>query len=114
MEQLRPVSKTEKILFFRGIIVTTVGALCCRQPPLAGLFNAGQPSYANRRSPRRLSETAQNELINIVTIFSGLTVGAKANAEAFLTAETIKIILPACLLLFSPRLTDYSPCHVQN
>ncbi len=91
MEQLRPVSKTEKILF--PIMVTAVGSLLL--PSAAPLLGSLMLGNLLRESgvTGRLSETAQNELINIVTIFLGLTVGAKANAEAFLTGETIKIIL---------------------
>ncbi len=91
MEQLRPVSKTEKILF--PIMVTAVGSLLL--PSAAPLLGSLMLGNLLRESgvTGRLSETAQNELINIVTIFLGLTVGAKANAEAFLTLETIKIIL---------------------
>ena len=91
MEQLRPVSKTEKILF--PIMVTAVGSLLL--PSAAPLLGSLMLGNLLRESgvTGRLSETAQNELINIVTIFIGLTVGAKASAEAFLTMETIKIIL---------------------
>lgn len=91
MEQLRPVSQKEKILF--PIMVTIVVSLIL--PPaatLVGMLMLGnlfkQCGVANR-----LSETAENALINVVTIFLGLAVGASATAEAFLTIQTIKIIV---------------------
>ena len=91
MEQLRPVSKTEKILF--PIIVTTVGSLLL--PSAAPLLGSLMLGNLMRESGvvGRIAKTAENELINIITIFLGLSVGAKASAEHFLTAETIKIIL---------------------
>ncbi len=91
MEQLRPVTKTEKVLF--PIIVTTLVSLIL--PSAAPLLGALMLGNLMRESGvvDRLSKTAQNELINIITIFLGLSVGAKASAEHFLTWETIKIIL---------------------
>jgi len=91
MEQLRPVSKTEKILF--PIIVTII---CCLflpdATPLIGSLMLGN-LLRESGVVERLSKTAQNELINIITIFIGLTVGASARAETFLTWQTIFIIL---------------------
>jgi len=90
MEQLRPVSKTEKVLF--PIIVTVLGSLLV--PAAAALLGSLMLGNLFRETGvvDRLSKTAQNELINIITIFVGLTVGATANAERFLTWQTISII----------------------
>ncbi|MCR4425696.1 MAG: sodium ion-translocating decarboxylase subunit beta [Firmicutes bacterium] len=91
MEQLRPVSKTEKILF--PILVTAVVGLIL--PSAAALVGSLMLGNLLRESGvvERLSKTAQNELINIITIFLGVTVGATASAERFLTAQTIGIIV---------------------
>ena len=91
MEQLRPVSKTEKILF--PIIVTIL--ICLFLPDATPLIGSLMLGNLLRESGvvERLSKTAQNELINIITIFLGLTVGASAKAETFLTWQTIFIIL---------------------
>ncbi|MGI6576418.1 MAG: sodium ion-translocating decarboxylase subunit beta [bacterium] len=90
MEQLRPVSKTEKILF--PIVVTIVmGLFLPSAAPLLGSLMLGN-LFRESGVVERISKTAQNELINIITIFLGLTVGATANAEYFLTWETIFII----------------------
>ena len=91
MEQLRPVSKVEKIIF--PIAVTAVVALLIPSAaPLIGLLMFGNLLNVSGVTDR-LSKTAQNELMNIVTIFLGLSVGATANAETFLSWSTIKIIL---------------------
>lgn len=91
MEQLRPVSKVEKIIF--PIAVTAVVALLIPSAaPLIGLLMFGNLLNVAGVTDR-LSKTAQNELMNIVTIFLGLSVGATANAETFLSWSTIKIIL---------------------
>lgn len=91
MEQLRPVSKTEKILF--PIMVTLLVSLML--PPAATLIGMLMLGNLFRESgvTQRLTETASNALINIVTIFLGLSVGATATAEAFLKVQTIKIIV---------------------
>ncbi|SHJ89360.1 sodium ion-translocating decarboxylase subunit beta [Paramaledivibacter caminithermalis] len=91
MEQLRPVSKTEKILF--PIMVTLVVSLML--PPAATLIGMLMLGNLFRECgvTGRLTDTASNALINIVTIFLGLSVGATATAEAFLKLETIKIII---------------------
>ena len=90
MEQLRPVSKTEKILF--PIIVTIVVLLIIPDAtPLIGMLMLGN-LFKETGVADRLSKTAQNELINIVTIFLGTTVGATATADTFLTPNTLKII----------------------
>ncbi|WP_346026877.1 sodium ion-translocating decarboxylase subunit beta [Beduinella massiliensis] len=91
MEQLRPVSKTEKIIF--PIVVTIlVSLLLPSAAPLIGMLMLGNLLKESLVADR-LSKTAQNELMNIVTIFLGVTVGATAKADTFLTAQTIKIIV---------------------
>ena len=91
MGQLRTVSKTEKIIF--PIFVTLIVSLIL--PSAAALVGALMLGNLMRESGvvERLSKTVQNELMNIVTILLGLTVGATANAETFLSFGTIKIII---------------------
>ncbi len=90
MEQLRPVSKLEKILF--PIVVTVVGSLLVPSAaPLLGMLMLGN-LFRESFVVDRLSNTAQNELINIITIFLGVTVGSTATAERFLSPDTLKII----------------------
>lgn len=90
MEQLRPVSQTEKIVF--PIAVTLVVVLLV--PDAASLV--GMLMFGNLIKESgvadRLCKTAQNELMNIVTIFLGVTVGATAKADTFLTPKTLLII----------------------
>ena len=91
MEQLRPVSKTEKIIF--PIAVATVVILLIPDTaPLIGMLMLGN-LLRQCGLTDRLSDTAQNALCNIVTIFLGLSVGCKAIASTFLTWDTIKIII---------------------
>ena len=91
MEQLRPVSKKEKIIF--PIIVTgVVGIILPSALPLLGMLMLGNLIKESGVVPR-LSSTAQNELINIITIFLGITVGTKAFAPVFLQLQTLEIIL---------------------
>lgn len=91
MEQLRDVSKVEKIIF--PIMATVVVALIVPSATsLVGMLMLGN-LFKECGVTERLSQTAQNELINIVTILLGLSVGATAGAEQFLRAETIKIIV---------------------
>jgi oxaloacetate decarboxylase beta subunit len=91
MEQLRPVSKKEQVLF--PIAVVTVGSLILPSAaPLLGMLMLGNLLRVSGVT-ERLSKTAENELINIVTIFLGLTVGAKTSAEHFLTSQTLGIIV---------------------
>jgi len=90
MEQLRPVSKTEKILFPITVIILT-GLLLPAALPLLGMLMFGN-LLRESGTTERLSKAAQNELNNIVVIFLGLTVGAKATSAYFLTPETLKII----------------------
>ncbi|MFR8012093.1 MAG: sodium ion-translocating decarboxylase subunit beta [Clostridia bacterium] len=91
METLRPVSKTERVLF--PIFVTVVVTLLL---PSAGVL-VGMLMFGNllRESgaTERLSKTAQNELMNIITIFLGLSVGATTNAQNFLNWDSVKIII---------------------
>ncbi|HHY71131.1 MAG TPA: sodium ion-translocating decarboxylase subunit beta [Thermoanaerobacterales bacterium] len=91
MEQLRPVSKTEKIIF--PIIVTILASFLV--PDATALIGCLMLGNLFRESGvvDRLSKTVQNELINIVTILLGTTVGATASAENFLKWGTIKILL---------------------
>jgi sodium ion-translocating decarboxylase beta subunit len=91
MEQLRPVSKTERIVF--PIMVTILVSLFL--PPATSLIGMLMLGNVFRESGvvNRLSDTAQNALINIVTILLSLSVGATASAEAFLNAKTIGIFI---------------------
>ena len=91
MDQLRPVSQTEKIVF--PILVTLVVSLLVPDAtPLIGMLMLGN-LFRESGVVRRLSDTAQNALLNIITIFLGVTVGATASAETFLNPSTLKIIL---------------------
>ncbi len=91
MTQLRTVSKTEKILF--PIIVTLICVLLLPSAaPLIGMLMLGN-LMRESGVVDRITKTAQNELMNIVTIFLGVTVGATANANTFLKPTTLLIIL---------------------
>ena len=90
MQQLRVVSKTEKIIFPLVLLVLTA-LLLPSAAPLVGMFCLGNLMNACGVVDR-LSRTAQNELINIVTIFLGLSVGSKLSADAFLKVETLGIL----------------------
>ncbi len=95
MTALRTVSKTEKVLF--PIVVTfVVGLIVPDAVPLVGCLMFGNLLNVCGVTDR-LSKTAQNELMNIVTIFLGITVGATASAENFLRPQTLLII--ACGLI---------------
>ena len=90
MEQLRPVSKTEKMLF--PVIVTIVVALIVPDAvSLVGMLMLGNLIKESGVADR-LCKVAQNGLMNVITIFLGITVGATAKAETFLTAETLGIV----------------------
>ena len=91
MEQLRPVSKTEKIVF-PIVVAIFVILLLPETAPLIGMLMLGN-LFRECGVVDRLSDTAQNALCNIVTIFLGLSVGCKATAATFLTWDTIKIII---------------------
>jgi len=91
MQALRKVSKTEKIIF--PIVVTVfVALLVPSAAPLVGSLMLGN-LFKESGVTERLSKTVQNELMNIVTIFLGVTVGATATADTFLSVQTIKIII---------------------
>ncbi len=90
MEQLKPATKTQKIVF--PIVVTILVALLLPSAaPLVGCLMLGNLAKECGVT-ERLNKTMQNELMNIVTIFLGVTVGATATASTFLTWDTIKII----------------------
>ncbi len=91
MKELRPVSKIEKIVF--PIIVTVFVALLV--PSAAALVGCLMLGNLLKESGvcERLSKTVQNELMNIVTVFLGVSVGATATASTFLSLQTIKIIV---------------------
>lgn len=90
MQQLRPVSKVEKVMF-----PFTVLTLCIlflpSAAPLIGMLTFGN-LLRESGVVERLSHAAQNEIINIVTIFLGLAVGSKLSADKFLTLETLGIL----------------------
>lgn len=90
MEQLRPVSKLEKICF--PIVVSVFCILLLPSvAPLIGMLMLGN-LFRESGVVERLSDTVQNALINIVTIFLGVTVGATASGTTFLQPETLGII----------------------
>ncbi|MDR2528885.1 MAG: sodium ion-translocating decarboxylase subunit beta [Synergistaceae bacterium] len=91
MAQLRPVSKKERILF--PIICTIVAGLVLPAcVPLVGMLMFGN-LLRECGVTERLSQAAQNEILNITTVFLGLAVGSTMSAEKFLTPETLKIIM---------------------
>ena len=91
MKQLRPVSKLEKICF--PLLITLLCAfLLPDAAPLIGMLMFGN-LMRECGVVERLSDTAQNALINIVTIFLGTAVGAKLSADQFLTKQTIGILI---------------------
>lgn len=90
MAQLRHVGKTEKIVFPLVVLLMTILFLPAATP-LVGMFCLGN-LMCEAGVVDRLSKTAQNELINIVTIFLGLGVGSKLQAETFLNLETLGIL----------------------
>ncbi|MCQ8181698.1 sodium ion-translocating decarboxylase subunit beta [Methylomonas sp. SURF-1] len=90
MQQLRTVGKAEKVVFPLMLLILTA-LLLPSAAPLVGMFCLGNLMNATGVVDR-LSKTAQNELINIVTIFLGLSVGSKLSAEAFLKVQTLGIL----------------------
>ena len=91
MTELRPVSKTEKIIF--PIMVTIIVSLLLPDAaPLVGMLMLGN-LMRESGVVERICKTAQNELMNIITIFLGLTVGATTNAATFLNLQTLGIVL---------------------
>ncbi len=98
MDNLRPVSKLEKILF--PIIITLVVSLMLPDAAaLVGMLMLGNLLKESGRT-ERIAKAAQNELMNIVTILLGLSVGATTSAQTFLNWNTLKIVLLG-LLAFS-------------
>ncbi len=91
MEQLRPVSQVEKIIF-PLLLLVLVALLLPDAAPLLGMFCFGN-LMRECGVVDRLSDTAQNALINIVTIGLGLAVGSKLSANSFLVAETLGILI---------------------
>lgn len=91
MAQLRQVSQKEKIIFPLLVLILTFLFLPTAAP-LIGMFCLGN-LIREAGVVDRLSKTAQNELINIVTIFLGLAVGSKLSADQFLTTQTLGILL---------------------
>lgn len=95
MSEPKPVSKRTKILF--PVITTIITALLIpASAPLIGMLMLGN-LLKESGVTERLSKTAQNELINIVTIFLGISVGSKMSADHFLTVQTIFIIVLGCI-----------------
>ena len=91
MDQLRPVSKLEKILF--PIVITIV--VCMILPttaPLVGMLMLGN-LFRESGVVKQLTETASNALMYIVVILLGTSVGASTSAEAFLNVATLKIVV---------------------
>jgi sodium ion-translocating decarboxylase beta subunit len=91
MRQLRTVSKLEKIVF-PLLLLSLIGALLPSAAPLVGMFVFGN-LMKECGVVERLSSTAQNALINIVTILLGLSVGSKLSAASFLNLETLGIVV---------------------
>lgn len=91
MEQLRPVSKIEKILF---PIVTTIFVILLvpSSAPLIGMLMLGNLVKESNVVPK-ITETLQSSIMFIVTILLGITVGAKANGDILLTVETMKVVI---------------------
>jgi oxaloacetate decarboxylase beta subunit len=91
MEQLRYVSKTEKIIFPLAVLGLCILLLPSATPLIGALMFGNLVRECG--VAERLSKAAQNELINIVTILLGLAVGSKLSADRFLTVETIGILV---------------------
>jgi len=90
MEQLRPVSKREKILFPIASM-TIIGLLVPSAAPLVGMLMIGN-LFRESGVVERLAKAAREELMNIVTIFLGLGVGSTMQAQYFLTTKTLLIL----------------------
>lgn len=91
MKQLRPVTKLEKILF-PIIVIVLVSLLLPDACPLVGMLMFGN-LMRESGVVDRIAKTAQNELMNIITIFLGVSVGSTATGQVFLTPQTVGIIL---------------------
>ena len=107
MENLRPVSKLEKILF--PIVVTTI--VCLILPttaPLVGMLMLGN-LFRESGVVRQLTDTASNALMYIVVILLGTSVGASTSAEAFLNVSTLKIVaLGLIAFMFGTAAVSYT------
>jgi len=121
MEQLRHVTKTEKILFPLAVLGVCI-VLLPSATPLVGMLMFGN-LIKEAGVVDRLSGAAQNELMNIVTIFLGLTVGSKLQADKFLNLETLGILIlglaafavgTAAGLLLAKLMNKLSPHHPIN
>ncbi|AFL74435.1 sodium ion-translocating decarboxylase subunit beta [Thiocystis violascens] len=95
MEQMRPVSRLERILF-PFVVLILCALLLPSAAPLIGMLTFGN-LLREAGVVERLSRAAQNEIINIVTILLGLAVGSKLSADKFLTLETLGILLLGAL-----------------
>lgn len=95
MAQLRHVGRLEKVIF-PGVLLILTAMLLPSAAPLIGMFCLGN-LIRECGVVDRLSKTAQNELINIVTIFLGLSVGSKLSADQFLRSETLGILILGAL-----------------
>jgi len=91
MQQMRPVSKLERILFPLTVLIVTA-LLLPTAVPLIGMLTFGN-LLRECGVVERLNKAAQNEIINIVTIFLGLAVGSKLSADQFLRVETLGILV---------------------
>ena len=91
MTQLRTVSKLEKIIF-PIVVIIVVALFLPSAAPLVGMLMLGN-IFKESGVVDRICKAAQNELMNIITIFLGVTVGATATGEVFLTAQTLGIIV---------------------
>lgn len=99
MVQMRSVSKKEKVLFpIVGAIVT--GLLVPKAIPLVGMLFVGN-LFRESGVTQRLAKGASEELLNIVTIILGLSVGSTMNAESFLNIQTIKIFILGIIAFFT-------------
>lgn len=121
MEQLRPVSKTERILFPLSVL-TICAILLPTATPLIGALMFGNLAK-ECGVVNRLSDTMQNALMNIVTIFLGLSVGSKMEAEKFLNLNTLGILLlglvafalgTAAGVLIAKLMNKFDPKHPVN
>lgn len=95
MQQLRPVSRLERILF-PFVVLMLCALLLPSAAPLIGMLTFGN-LLREAGVVERLSKAAQNEIINIVTIMLGLAVGSKLSADKFLTVETLGILVLGAL-----------------
>ncbi|SDY18409.1 oxaloacetate decarboxylase, beta subunit [Allochromatium warmingii] len=95
MQQLRPVSRLERILF-PFVVLILCALLLPSAAPLIGMLTFGN-LLREAGVVERLSKAAQNEIINIVTIMLGLAVGSKLSADKFLTVETLGILVLGAL-----------------